>query len=389
MAYHAVSSPIGTAHLLDSNKRNIPTDKFPPQEPLAVANLAFFKSCLALQRTVDGFAAHYLHPTAWTLTVVGAPTLGRIEEDRAKLFRRLRALHPKMQCIWVLAAHPRPHLHLLLDGYYAQKQIKGLLADTCFGFTFSRPLTVEERRPGAYDYLVLNMVKTISITPLPCSTRKWGVVQGSKSDIKVRVPVREIKTEGPLAEIWEKHVHLFEPENDAALLSQYRDYLRRFYFLDDTVSDATVDVLIRTRPSFASRHDHSPMSLAQLRHWQTWLAISKFVGNRSPADALVEARAMTAAAQAQAAIVPVPAKPTESAKTLPAQPICDTLAVTTTVNQFAAPTDTPLCIAVNLVPAPSASQFRKFTKGFAQGFATTAATTAACHLSVLLLTLLL
>lgn len=282
----------------------------------------------------------------------------------------------------MLAGHPRPHVHFFANLEIDLKDILDQMENACFGRHDCRELM-----PWAYDYLAKNLDKSRGFTTLEASVRKWGVVKGRDVKVEVRVCVRSIKSQGPRADIWAKHRHLFEPPIDAALSVKYRDYIRQHYRLEDSVPDDEVDEYIESRPACPHRRKRM-MNLKQFRHRLTWKAIDDFLRDRSPSEALADAEARTVTAQAQATAAPVPTQTMESALPVPAPPMSYTLAFTTTVNTIAAPTDMSLCIAVNLIPAPSVSPLRLFATGFKQGFARTAASTAVSYLSVLLFTLL-
>lgn len=365
------------------NKSNISRTSLPCQGATLPRDHRFDKTREALQSTCDNFIAHY--PNVWlcTLTFVNPISPQSIQAGKMEFFRRLCSDFPDIHCVWVLAGHPRPHVHFFANLEIDLKGILDQMENPCFGRHDCRELV-----PWAYDYLAKNLDKSRGFTTLEPSVRKWGVVKGRAVKAEVRVCVRSIKSHGPRAEIWAKHRHLFEPPNDAALSVKYRDYIRRHYLFEDSVPDDEVDEYIETRPDCHHRR-RRPMNLKHFRHRLTWKAIADFVRDRSPSEALAEAEAMSAAAQAQAVAAPVPAQPMESAMPAPAPPMGYTLAVTTTVNKITAPTDISICIAVNLVPAPSVSPLRRFARGFTQGFATTAASTAVSYLSVLLFTLLL
>lgn len=292
--FPSAGSPIGSNHSLEYQKSNITTSSPPGGQPVGHRNGAGPRTCEALQQTVDRFNTCYPGSAFWTITIKGRPTLALMKAHRDQFFRRLRKQYPKAHCVWVLAAHrsqkgraahPRPHLHLLLNAHYPMRQMLKLLAKTCFGFVTSRPLEPQERSPGAFRYLVTNVIKTVEAAHLPKMVRKWGVMKGPAATANVRCPVRKVVRKGPLHEIWRQFGWLFAiPAAD--LLARYRAYGRGFYYLPDGVSNFAVDALLRNRTAWRARRGKRPRSKAQFRQRLKWVAINAYLGKGHPSEAL-------------------------------------------------------------------------------------------------------
>lgn len=284
--FPSAGSPIGNSQLLEYLKSNITTTSVPTGgQPVGPRSGAASRTCEALQQTVNRFNACCPDSTFWTITVKGRPTLALIKTHREQFFRRLRKQYPKALCVWVLAAHPRPHLHLLLNTHFPKRQMRTLLAGTCFGFVAGRPLEPRERSSGGFRYLVKNIVMTMQAARLPVKARKWGVMQGPAVTANVRVPVRKVVREGPLHDIWAQFGWLFEVPDDE-LLARYRDYGRRFYYLPSGVSDFAVDALSRNRTAWRARNGKRPRSISQFRQRLKWVAINAYLGKGHPSEAL-------------------------------------------------------------------------------------------------------
>lgn len=257
----------------------------------ATVRVNTMRTAIALQSTVDALLQASTSPTHCSLTICGTVSIDRVKLDRELVLARWRKLYPNYSGIWVMAAHPRPHIHLLINKYIPKATIEGLLPGTCFGITDVDELDLSRILEFGYQYLVQNLWKTVQHEVLPKSARKWGTFCGSNAPSGFRVGNRSVELSGTSSDIWKRFGHHIWP-NDSEIRLKYFNYLWRFYSQGGDLSDEFFLTVLEAETPPVNSDGWTPQSWRQFRQRYKFAKYTEFLNTYTPEGAFLELQAL-------------------------------------------------------------------------------------------------